>query len=232
MGGAGQDAWEGSAVCALAWVGSRGGGGGGVKGGAGAVELDLLGVKCERRERWWWVGGRTRSGEGVVAGRSNLRQGAVRKRREQPAATGGRTARVAESQIRRFSDVQIFSIFRPHRPQTARCNNLPPRCCTPGQWGADSASGNGRESFPPASKQASRQASRREGTWDLCSCATLLHPPFSRDLCWTPGLLGVALSVAIMCVDYKCSEDGRVVNGKTVQYCTVPSNRRAHRVGP
>jgi hypothetical protein len=146
MGGAGQDAWEGSAVCALAWVGSRG--------GAGAVELDLLGVKCERRERWWWVGGRTRSGEGVVAGRSNLRQGAVRKRREQPAATGGRTARVAESQIRRFSDVQIFSIFRPHRPQTARCNNLPPRCCTPGQWGADSASGNGRESFPPASKQA------------------------------------------------------------------------------
>jgi len=160
MGGAGQDAWEGSAVCALAWVGSRGGRGGGVKGGAGAVELDLLGVKCERRERcggWVVGGGRTRSGEGVVAGRSNLRQGAVRKKWEEPAATGGRTARVAESQIRRFSDVQIFSIFRPHRPQTARCNDLPPRCCTPGQWGADSASGNGRESFAPASKQAGRR---------------------------------------------------------------------------
>jgi hypothetical protein len=39
MGGAGQDAWEGSSVCALAWW-LEGGEGGWVE-GVGAVELEL-----------------------------------------------------------------------------------------------------------------------------------------------------------------------------------------------
>ena len=97
--------------------GLEGGGWGGVKGELEQWSRICFGVKCERCERCGvCVGGRTGSGEGVVAGRSNLRQGAVRKKWEEPAATGGRTARVADSQIRRFSDVQMFrfSVFSGH----------------------------------------------------------------------------------------------------------------------
>jgi hypothetical protein len=54
------------------------------------------------------------------------------------------------------------------------------------------------------------------------SCATLLHPAFSRDLSWTPGLLGVALSVA-MCVDYKCSE---TVGSSTAKQCSTVQYRQ------
>jgi len=62
---------------------------------------------------------------------------------------------------------------------------------------------------------------------DADSCATLLHPLFSRELCWTPGLLGVALSV-VMCVDYKCSET--VGSSTAKQYSTVQYRQIGGRI--
>jgi hypothetical protein len=162
------------------------------------------------------VGGRTRSGgRSAVAGFEHLATGGCEEKKRKPAATGGRTARVADSfvdsrivriQIFRFSDFQYFL----STPASACTMQRPPSLSDFDAARLDSGvqtapAGTDVKVFrQQASKQAGRQARGKQASKKARQA--------------TNNLICMRDSASAFYGPTRCAHR---FDGTTVQYCTI-----------